>query len=160
MHLKEQTRIEIDQIILSYPHKHSAILPVLHCVQAAQGYICKEAVEWIAKRLDLNPIDVYGLVTFYPSFRANPIGRCHIRVCRSLPCALRGAYKAYAELKKELTTDGKLKSGQVTIELVECLAGCGGAPTVLLNEELHEGVDEQKARELAASIRNYLQNKE
>jgi hypothetical protein len=71
--------------------KRSAALPLLHLVQEDQGYISNEAVEWIAARLGLQPINVYELVTFYPMFRQKPIGRRHIKVCRTLSCAPWGA---------------------------------------------------------------------
>jgi len=101
------------------------------------------------------PIAIYELVTFYPMFRRKPIGRRHIRVCRTLSCALMGGYKTCQEFEKEFDTHpGEISpDGEVTIEFVECLASCGTAPVVMIDEELHEKVDCAKARELSARIR-------
>ena len=114
------------------------------------------AIEWIAQKLELQPINVYEVVTFYPMFRRKPIGRRHIKVCRTLSCALMGGYKVCDEFKKEFNVEMNEVSpgGDVTIEFVECLARCGTAPVVMVDETLHEKVDCARAREIAAQIRS------
>jgi NADH-quinone oxidoreductase subunit E len=153
--LKPETLARIDEVITHYPLKRSASLPLLHLVQEDQGYISKEAIEWIAAKLELQPINVYELVTFYPMFRQQPIGRRHVKVCRTLSCALNGGYKVCDRLEKEFNTHrGEISpDGEVTIEFVECLASCGSGPVVMVDDELHERVDEKKAAEIAAKIR-------
>lgn len=155
MNLKPETLRRIDEVIPHYPVKRSAALPLLHLVQEDVGYISQEAVEWIAQKLELEPINVYELVTFYPMFRQKPIGRRHIKVCRTLSCALMGGYKTCETFEKEFGTHrGEVSSdGEVTIEFVECLASCGTAPVVMVDDELHEKVDEAKAKEIAAQIK-------
>ncbi len=141
--------------------KRSAALPLLHLVQEDQGYISPEAIEWIAAKLELAPINIYELVTFYPMFRQKPIGRRHIKVCRTLSCALMGAYQTCAEFEKQFNTyRGEVSpDGEVTIEFVECLASCGTAPVVMIDDELHEKVDSAKALELAVQIKAQAQRK-
>jgi len=90
MNLKPETEAEIDQLIARYPQKKSAMLMVLHLVQDEQGYISDEAMEWVALKLEVAPIAVLEVVTFYPMYRRQPIGRRHVKVCRTLPCALSG----------------------------------------------------------------------
>lgn len=155
MTLKPETLQRIDEVITHYPVKRSASLPLLHLVQEDQGYISAEAIEWIAAKLELQPINIYELVTFYPMFRQKPIGRRHIKVCRTLSCALMGGYKTCAEFEKEFNThiDEVSPDGAVTIEFVECLASCGTAPVVMIDDDLHEKVDCAKARELASQIK-------
>lgn len=155
MNLKPETLRKINEVITHYPVKRSAALPLLHCVQEDQGYVSPEAVEWIAAKLDLQPINVQELVTFYPMFRQKPIGRRQIRVCRTLSCALVGGYRVCEELKRQFDCElGEVSpDGEVTIEFVECLASCGSGPIVLVGEELHERVDEAGARKLAARIK-------
>ena len=155
MNLKPETSRRIEEVIPHYPQKRSAALPLLHLVQEDQGYISPEAIEWIAQKLEVPPIAIYELVTFYPMFRQQPIGRRHIRVCRTLSCALMGGYKTCQEFEKEFDTHpGEISpDGEVTIEFVECLASCGTAPVIMIDEELHEKVDCAKARELSARIR-------
>jgi len=107
------------------------------------------------QKLELQPINIYELVTFYPMFRQQPIGRRHIKVCRTLSCALMGGYKTCGEFEKQFNTHrGEVSpDGEVTIEFVECLASCGTAPVVMIDDELHEKVDCAKARELSARIK-------
>ena len=93
MDLKPETLERLEAVIPKYPVKRSAILPVLHYLQEDQGYISSEAIEWVAEKLDLQPINVYEIVTFYPFFREKPTARRIVRVCLTLPCALSGAYK-------------------------------------------------------------------
>ncbi|OHE85565.1 MAG: NADH dehydrogenase [Verrucomicrobia bacterium RIFCSPLOWO2_12_FULL_64_8] len=155
MKLKPETLRKIDEVIPHYPVKRSAALPLLHLVQEDQGFISDEAVEWIAQKLELQPINIYELVTFYPMFRQQPIGRRHIKVCRTLSCALVGGYRVCAEFQKELGCGpGETSSdGEYTLEFVECLASCGTGPVVMIDEELHEKVDSTRARELAAKLK-------
>lgn len=155
MNLQPATLQKIDEVIAHYPVKRSAALPLLHLVQEDQGYVSPEAVEWIAQKLELQPINVHELVTFYPMFRQKPIGRRHIKVCRTLSCALVGGYRVCEELQKQFDCPvGETSAdGEVTLEFVECLASCGTGPVVMVDEELHEHVDVARAHELAAQIK-------
>src|SRR5688572_17795044 len=122
---------EIDELITHYPQKRSASLMVLHALQDHFGWLSKEAIEWTAKRLGLQPINVYELVTFYPIFRQQPVGKYVLKVCRTLSCALGGSEQLHKHFCSKLgleapkhgiqtTTDGKF-----SVEFVECLASCG-----------------------------------
>jgi NADH-quinone oxidoreductase subunit E len=155
MNLKPETLRQIDEVIPHYPTKRSATLPLLHLIQEEVGYISNEAIEWVAAKLELQPINVYEVVTFYPMFRQKPIGRRHIKVCRTLSCALLGGYKTCASFEKEFNTHlGEVSpDGEVTIEFVECLASCGTAPVVMIDDELHEKVDAAKAKQLSDQIK-------
>lgn len=155
MNLKAETLSRIDEVITHYPVKRSATLPLLHLIQEDVGYIPEEAIAWIAEKLGLQPINVYEVVTFYPMFRRKPIGRRHIKVCRTLSCALLGGYKTCAAFEKEFNTHcGEVSpDGEVTVDFVECLASCGTAPVVLIDDDLHEQVDEAKAKQLADRIK-------
>jgi NADH-quinone oxidoreductase subunit E len=155
VNLKPETQRAIDEAIPRYPSKRSAALPLLHLVQEDQGFIAPEAIEWIAGKLGVAPIAIYELVTFYPMFRTKPIGRRHIRVCRTLSCALMGGYKTCAEFERQFATRrGEISpDGEATIEFVECLASCGTAPVVMIDDDLHERVDCAKARELSERIK-------
>jgi NADH-quinone oxidoreductase subunit E len=155
INLTPETLRKIDEVVPHYPSKRSATLPLLHLVQEEQGYISREAVEWIAARLEIQPINVFELVTFYPMFRQKPIGRRHIRVCRTLSCAIMGAYRTCGEFQRQFNTGlGEVSpDGEVTVEFVECLASCGTAPVVMIDDELHERVDAEKARALCEKIK-------
>jgi NADH-quinone oxidoreductase subunit E len=155
MNLKPDTLRQIDEVIPHYPTKRSATLPLLHLIQEDIGYIPQEAIDWVAAKLELQPINVYEVVTFYPMFRQKPIGRRHVKVCRTLSCALMGGYKTCAAFEQEFNTHlGEVSpDGEVTIEFVECLASCGTAPVVMIDDELHEKVDGAKAKALADQIK-------
>jgi NADH-quinone oxidoreductase subunit E len=155
MKLKPETLSRIDEVITHYPVKRSAVLPLLHLIQEDVGWISPEATEWVAAKLGLQPINVLEVVTFYPMFRQKPIGRRHIKVCRTLSCALLGGYTTCEAFEQEFHTHrGEVSpDGEVTVEFVECLASCGTAPVVMIDDELHEKVDAAKARQLSEQIK-------
>ena len=150
---------EIDELLTHYPQKRSASLMVLHAVQDQFGWISREAIEWIARKLELQPINIYELVTFYPMFRQEPAGRHQIKVCRTLSCALGDSHRLHEHFCEKLgldperhglqtTTDGKF-----SVEFVECLAGCGAAPVMMCNDEFYEGVSVEKAEAVLAKCK-------
>jgi len=145
---------EIDELITHYPQKRSASLMVLHALQEHFGWLSQEAIEWSAKKLSLQPINIYELVTFYPMFRAAPVGKYQIKVCRTLSCALGGSHKLHQHFCEKLGLDAHAhgpqttKDGKFTVEFVECLAGCGAAPVMMCNDDFHEGVSLAKADEI------------
>lgn len=151
-----QLEAEIDELITHYPVKRSASLMLLHALQEHFGYLSKEAIEWTAAKLGLQPINIFELVTFYPMFRQEPIGRYHLKVCRTLSCALGGSYKLHEHLCQKLGLDSHAhgaqttKDGKFTVEFVECLASCGTAPVMMCNEDFYEGVLNSKAEEILA----------
>ena len=128
----------------------------LHALQEHFGHISKEAVEWTARKLGLQPINVYELVTFYPMFRQEPLGRTHVKVCRTLSCALAGAYELREHFCKKLGLDPHAHvpqttpDGKFTVEFVECLADCGNAPVVMVGDALLPKVTVPQADEILA----------
>jgi NADH-quinone oxidoreductase subunit E len=145
---------EINELITHYPVKRSASLMLLHALQEHFGYLSREAIEWTAAKLELQPINIHELVTFYPMFRQQPVGKLHLKVCRTLSCALGGSSKLHEHLCKKLGLDGHAHGaqttpdGKFTVELVECLASCGTAPVMMCNEEFYEAVTNAKADEI------------
>ena len=148
--------VEIDELITHYPadRKRSASLMLLHALQEHFGYLSKDAIEWTAAKLELQPINVYELVTFYPMFRQEPVGKYHIKVCRTLSCALGGSHALHKHFCEKLGLDSNAhapqttKDGKFTVEFVECLAGCGMAPVMMCNDSFYEGVSTAKADEI------------
>ena len=147
---------EIDELITHYPVKRSASLMLLHALQEHFGYISPDATQWVARKLGLQPINVHELVTFYPMFRQQPVGKYQIKVCRTLSCALGGSHKLHGHFCEKLGLDAHThgpqttKDGRFTIEFVECLAGCGSAPVMMCNDDFYEGVTHAKADEIVA----------
>jgi NADH-quinone oxidoreductase subunit E len=135
---------ELVELAAHYPQKRSASLMFLHALQEHFGFVSREAVEWVAQRLGLQPINVYELVTFYPMFRQEPLGKTQVKVCRTLSCALAGSAEIRERFVKELGLDAHkhgpqtTPDGRFTVEFVECLASCGTAPVVMVNDDLVE----------------------
>ncbi len=148
---------EIDELITHYPVKRSASLMLLHAIQENFGHVSRDAVEWVAQKLGLQPINVYELVTFYPMFRQEPLGKTHIKVCRTLSCALAGSGELRDHFCRRLGLDSHkhvpqtTPDGKFTVEFVECLADCGNAPVMLLNDDLLPKVTAARADEIMAS---------
>ncbi len=147
---------ELDELVTHYPQKRSASLMFLHAIQERFGCVSPEAMEWTAQKLDLQPINIYELVTFYPMFRQERAGKYQIKVCRTLSCALGGSHELRDYFCKKLGLDASghgpqtTPDGKFTVEFVECLASCGTAPVVMVNENFHEGVTAAKADQLLA----------
>ena len=147
---------QADELITHYPvSKRSASLPLLHLWQETFGYISPEGIEWIAAKLSLQPINILELVTFYPMFRQHPAGKIQIKVCRTLSCALGGAYQLYGYFNKKCRAAqpdahglAMSEDGKYSVEYVECLASCGTAPVIMINDDFHEDVTRQRADEL------------
>jgi NADH-quinone oxidoreductase subunit E len=147
-------KAEVEELLTHYPQQRSASLMVLHLFQERFGFVSRQAVEWTAEKLKLQPINIYELVTFYPMFHRAKVGDSHFRICRTLSCALAGAYGIHEFFCKQLGLDPHLHGaqttpdGRFTVEFVECLASCGTAPVVMCNETLHENVTVDDARKI------------
>lgn len=150
---------EIDELITHYPQKRSASLMVLHALQAHFGFLSRAAIEWTAAKLELQPINVYELVTFYPMLRQQPVGKYHLRVCRTLSCALVGSGLLHEHLCSKLGLDAQAHGpqttpdGKFTVEFVECLASCGTGPVMMVNDDFYERVTPEKAEQLLAGCK-------
>jgi NADH-quinone oxidoreductase subunit F len=152
----------MDAAIARYPqeHRRSAAMPLLHLWQEHFGFISDEAVLWIAENLGLQPINILELVTFYPMFRQKPAGKTHIRVCRTLSCAMGGGFEVMENLCAKLgiqrPPDGEgihnpivvSSDGNYSVEFVECLASCHTAPVYMVGEQLYENVDANSIADL------------
>lgn len=145
---------ELTELLTHYPQKRSAALMFLHALQDHFGHLSRETIEWVAARLELQPINVYELVTFYPMFRQEPIGRHHLKICRTLSCALGGSAELKRRICQKLGLDpsehGRQTTGdgKFTVEFVECLASCGTAPVLMCNDDFYEAVSAEKAGEI------------
>lgn len=135
-------------MITDYPEgrKKSAMLPVLHLAQEQWGWLSSEVMDYVADLLDVQPIEVYEVATFYTMFHLNPVGKNVIEYCRTGPCCLMGAEDVYAHLKQKLgiqagetTTDGLF-----SLKEVECLAACGWGPVFQVREKYYMNLTNDK----------------
>jgi NADH-quinone oxidoreductase subunit F len=168
-HVPAELEQKMDAAIARYPqeHRRSAAMPLLHLWQEHFGFISDEAVLWIAEKLGLQPINILELVTFYPMFRQKPAGKTHIRVCRTLSCAMAGGFELMENLCAKLgiqhPPDGEgihnpivvSSDGNYSVEFVECLASCHTAPVYMVGERLYENVD---ANSIADLLRHQTSN--
>ena len=149
---------EVDELITHYPVKRAASLMVLHAIQEQFGWISREAVLWTAKKLELQPINVQEILTFYPMLRQEPMGKYQIKVCRTLSCALGGAYELREHFCQKFGLDAHkhgaqtTPDGKFTVEFVECLASCGTAPCLQINEDHHESLTKAKVDQILEKL--------
>jgi len=162
----------MDEAIRRYPadQRRSGAMPLLHLWQEHFGFISDEGVQWIAAKLALQPINILELVTFYPMFRQERAGKTHIRVCRTLSCAMAGSYElmenfcATTGIERRRHRDGMHNpisvstDGNYSVEFVECLANCGTAPVCMVGETLHENVDANSIVGLLRSPQSAIRN--
>lgn len=143
----------VNKIIKRYPEgrQKSALLPVLHIAQAEnQGWLSSETMEYVAYLLDIQPIEVFEVASFYSMFNLQPVGNCVIEVCQTGPCMLKGSEEILAHFENRLgIKSGETSAdGKFTIKTVECLAACGNAPVIQVGTEYHENLTTQKADDL------------
>jgi NADH-quinone oxidoreductase subunit E len=141
--VRPETDRRIDALLTRFPRKGSALLPALHLIQGERGWIPPEAMEYVAGKVGVSPAFVAGVVSFYTMFQRAPIGRHHIQVCMTLPCALRGAGGVMKHLEKRLgiKRGQTTPDGRITLSGVECLGACDTAPMCQINEDEHGHLD-------------------
>lgn len=146
---------QFEETVARYPKKEAAILPVLYLAQQEFGYLGQEAIEYVARLMGQSPARVHGVVSFYTMLKTKPIGRHHIQVCRTLPCALRGAEQLTRFIQKTLGIEvGQTTAdGRFTLSEVECLASCGTAPMMQINDDYYENLTDDKVTEILASLK-------
>ncbi len=133
------TEETIQRILSKYPDRRSALLPLMHLWQGEQGYLTEDAMRELAARLDLPPIQVAEVATFYDMFRLKPGGQREIWVCHNLSCALLGAEQVIRRFEELLGVDAgeTTPDGLFTLKRVECLAACGRAPAIQVGADYY-----------------------
>jgi len=136
------------EIIARYPRPRSALIPLLHLAQEQDGWVSPEAMEHVAELLDLTAADVLGTCSFYGMFKREPVGRWLVGVCTNISCLLLGGEELlhHAEESLGVRAGGTTTDGLFTLEDVECIAACTGAPCLQVNyryveDVTHEGFD-------------------
>jgi NADH-quinone oxidoreductase subunit E len=152
--LSDQSLARAEELIARYPQRRSAMLPILFLVQAEDGYVSPAGVAQVASLLGVTRAEVGAVATFYTMFRRRPVGKYLVSVCKTLSCQLRGAREIAEALTERLDVPlgGTDRSGMVTVEEVECLAACDGAPVVQVNTENYERLTTQEALQLVEAL--------
>lgn len=141
----QQNLIVAKEVIAKYPKERfkSAIMPLLTLAQKQNdNYLSQEAMDYVAKFLNVNPIEVYEVANFYTMYNTKPVGKYHIQVCKNISCYLRGSHDVIKELqnKLQIKTGETTKDNLFTLTEVECLAACEGAPAIQINDNYIENV--------------------
>lgn len=152
--LGEDLRAAIREYFPRYPTRRAVVLPALHLVQERLRCVPLEAIEEIARLLDLAPAEVHDTMSFYGFFRTadQPLGRHRCWVCRSIACAVRDGENLLDYLCQRLgiRPGQTTPDGRVTVEFAECLGGCDFAPCMLIDGELHKDLTREKIDQLVA----------
>ena len=155
----------VQRIIARYPEgkQKSALLPVLHLAQAEfGGWLSTETMDYVAGLLDIKPIEVYEVATFYTMFNLKPVGKCVLVVCRTGPCWLRGSEDIVAYINEKLgIADGETSAdGMFTLKTVECLASCGTAPVMQVGDHYIENLSCDNMDDVLNRLRGESQPKD
>jgi NADH-quinone oxidoreductase subunit E len=166
LHKKEGTEVrfsdstleKVKKIISRYPEgrQKSAILPVLHIAQEELGgYLSVDIMDYVARLLEIQPIEVYEVGTFYSQYYLEKVGKYVIEVCHTGPCALCGGENIadYIEEKLKIKNGQTTLDGLFTIRRVECLGACGYAPVMQVNTENYEFLTKEKINEILLNLR-------
>lgn len=155
---KPETLKEIDRIIKQFPEgkQKSALLRVLHLAQNEFGnWLSVDVMDYVARLLHLNPIEVYEVASFYSMYNLKKVGKVVIEVCRTGPCCLVGAEKilGYIENKLNIKPGETTEDGMFTLKAVECLGACGYGPMFQIGETYYENLTEEKVDDLLNDFR-------
>ena len=151
----DQTQKKIKELIARYPQKKAALLPLLHIAQQEFGQITAEEEKLVAGLLDIKPIQVREVVTFYSMYNRRKIGKYHIQVCSNLSCMLLGADNILDLLKEKLgiAPGGTTEDGLFTLSTVECLGACEDAPCMMVNFDYHSHLDKEKIEKILEDLK-------
>ena len=154
MAFSEPLTKKINAIIVKSETKRSALIPVLREIQNEHGYLSAESMEEAAKILDISPSSVQNVATFYTMFFTEPAGKHVVWVCRTLSCALRGAehVEHYMCDKLGVKTGETTPDGKITLMEAECLASCGTAPVMLVDDTLEENLTRARVDQVIDEI--------
>lgn len=155
MPLTEETREQMRAIIARYPQPRSALLPMLHLVQAEEGHVTQEGIDMCAEEVGLSAAEVAGVATFYTMYKRHNVGEHHIGVCINPLCGVLGGDELWRIASEELGIghDETTPDGKFSLERIECQAACTHAPVVTVNWEFMDDQDPQSLREVIGALR-------
>lgn len=155
LNFSEATRKKIEKLIAGYPRREAALLPVLHLAQKEFGKITAAEEHLVADLLDIKPVEVREVVTFYTMYNRQPLGKYHIQICSNLSCSLLGGQALLDHLSEKLgiqpgeTTEDRMFS----LSTVECLGACEMAPCMMVNFDYHGHLDEEKVDKILDELK-------
>ncbi|MFI6877588.1 NADH-quinone oxidoreductase subunit NuoE [Streptomyces sp. NPDC050400] len=152
-----RARLEADakEVIARYPGSRSALLPLLHLVQAEEGHVTRTGMQFCADVLGLTTAEVTAVATFYSMYRRKPSGDYQVGVCTNTLCAVMGGDAIFESLQEHLGVgnNGTTEDGKITLEHIECNAACDFAPVVMVNWEFFDNQTPASAKQLVDDLR-------
>ncbi len=151
----EENLQKIEKVKKKYPSSLAAVMDACYIGQEQNGFISDEVMEEIARILDIPKTDVLGVVTFYTMFHTKKMGKYHIQVCTNVSCMLRGAYEIFDAVKEKLKINNMevTEDGMFSLEEVECMGACGGAPMIAVNNDYYENMSKEKVLKILDSLK-------
>ncbi|MDM7993366.1 MAG: NAD(P)H-dependent oxidoreductase subunit E [Candidatus Fermentibacter sp.] len=153
----------IDRIVSEHPGTgRDSLIPILQEAQHELGYLPREAVVLIGRKLRLPVSKIFGVATFYNQFRFEPVGRFHVQVCRGTACHVKGSLKVLERTKRELGIESgrTTRDGLFSLEIVACMGACALAPVISINGEVHGRVSPDDAARLILDCRQTAETRE
>ena len=154
----EATQQKVEKIIARYPEgkQKSALIPLLHVAQEEfGGWLDVPHLDYVAKVLNILPVEVYEVASFYSMFNLNPVGKFVLEVCQTRPCMVSGSDKIIDHIKQKLNIEAgqTTEDGLITLKTVECLGACGYAPMLQLGKTYREHLTIEKVDELLEELK-------
>lgn len=145
---------KIDALKSKYPESKAAIMPVLWMAQKKWGWLSEDVMRYIGNVMNLPYAHVKGVATFYTMYFKKPMGKFHVQVCTNVSCMLLGGNEIFEAVKARLGCENNAVTvdGRFSLEEVECMGACGGAPMIAINETFHESVSVDSVHALLDSI--------
>ena len=146
---------ELNELVKNYPEKRAALIPALHrCQEEMGGWISPETMEMVAEYFELEPVEVYGVASFYPMFHLQPVGKHVVGVCRNISCDLRGAQQILDRVREKTGCEGRKTSAdeRFTVEALECQGACCDAPMMVVDGIYHENLSLDQVDELLGGL--------
>lgn len=147
MKLSAEFEIRFTEMLTHYPTKRSALVPTLLYMQDELGYLSDEGIEEIAQRLELTPLEVRNVISYYSMLRVKPAGKYNVQVCTNISCLVRGGEEILNHCKSSLgiaVDKGVTPDGLFSVEEVECIGACSWAPAMQVNYDFHENLTNEK----------------
>ncbi|MFP7696254.1 NADH-quinone oxidoreductase subunit NuoE [Trueperella sp. LYQ143] len=153
--VEQRLRADAEQIIARYPNSRSAIMPMLHLIQSEDGFCSPRGITLVADILGLTRAQVSAVATFYSQYRRHPNGEYNVGVCTNALCAVMGGDIIWEELSQYVGVghDETTEDGKITLERLECNAGCDYAPVIMVNWEFFDNQTPQSAKAIVDDIR-------
>ena len=155
MKFSDQFETRFNDMLTHYPTKRSVLVPTLLYAQDEVGFLSDEVVREIAGRLDLTELDVRNVISYYSMLTTRTRGKYNVQVCTNIACMLRGGEELFTHCEKKLGIGhkGTTPDGMFTLEEVECIGACSGAPAIQVNYDYHENLTVEKLDEVLDGYR-------